>query len=450
MVSVASIVSEGPSLVEVEANESETPTLPLTEAEEPTKTGRGVKKGGKTKKPPAKPKKKAGVTKIEDIPMTYSFIEPEVDTSVARPEETQPKSGRNKKRSSDKMNEGNDEHRSENVIVEEASSQPPPAKRRATRSSVMASDSGPLSVLQDAHDVAMNMTDAKSMPPPPPPISKKAGKKGKKRASATTRKASSGARKAPVIVRRPSATSRAASTASVVSPRSTTPEDDDDIDAALEAELNRPLTDDEMEIENSDIEYPRIVKIKMTKPEIEKLEIQQPQIQQTEIEVQRTASQPEVRQPEVRQPEVGTPSRRSSSQIKLDTKDSSIPRVLKTPRKSPNTNGRVHPGESDKENNMAVAQAYTDPWTPVEFEKLFLGSPVAENNDPFTTFSAIIESVKDTLPSSEKVMSIEDWIQHKAKQAEERLRNECERLVWKFEGEGMRALRTLEGISCVD
>jgi len=45
-------------------------------------------------------------------------------------------------------------------------------------------------------------------------------------------------------------------------------------------------------------------------------------------------------------------------------------------------------------------------------------------------------------------LTVEKWIQFNAQRGEEKLRNECERLVGKFEGEGVRALRTLEGIVC--
>ena len=52
------------------------------------------------------------------------------------------------------------------------------------------------------------------------------------------------------------------------------------------------------------------------------------------------------------------------------------------------------------------------------------------------------------LSSPEKKMSVEQWVKEGARQAEERLRIEGERVVGVFEGEGRRALRALEGIVC--
>lgn len=47
-------------------------------------------------------------------------------------------------------------------------------------------------------------------------------------------------------------------------------------------------------------------------------------------------------------------------------------------------------------------------------------------------------------------MSVEEWIKWHAKNGEEKLRQECERLVGQFEREGARAMRVLEGIECID
>ena len=47
-------------------------------------------------------------------------------------------------------------------------------------------------------------------------------------------------------------------------------------------------------------------------------------------------------------------------------------------------------------------------------------------------------------------MSVEEWIHHNAERAEEKLRNECERMVGMFEREGTRAMHALEGVECVE
>ena len=112
-----------------------------------------------------------------------------------------------------------------------------------------------------------------------------------------------------------------------------------------------------------------------------------------------------------------------------------IPLAASTPMRSPSKNAfsKLHS---------------TMPWTAVDLEMVFLGSPTAvKENLPFGFGT---DANDHTLASPEKKMTVEQWIQFNAQQGEEKLRAECERLVGKFEGEGMRALKTLEGISCVD
>ena len=90
-------------------------------------------------------------------------------------------------------------------------------------------------------------------------------------------------------------------------------------------------------------------------------------------------------------------------------------------------------------------------WTTVDIENLFLGSPSTDKgNGAVPAFERSADPGIDVLKSPEKKMTVEEWIQHNARQGEEKLRNECERLVGKFEGEGVRALKALEGIICVE
>lgn len=512
-VSVGSAVSEGLSVVVLEPNESELLGLPRTEFEEPIKPGKAAKKGGKAKKASTKSKKKAKTVKTEDSIMTDSVMELETENYVGHVEKTHPMSGRSNKRSSDQMTEGIDD------MPEEFQPQQPPAKRRATRTRSNAIQPNTRASV-DTNHLEVEMTDAESMPPPPLPVSKKGFKKGgKKRASATTRKASAGSRKGSESMRNPSTTS----TASVASLRAQPP-NDDDIDAALEADLDRPLTDDEMEDERSEVVYPRI-EIKNRRSEIEELEY--PRLKNVEIpknatdqhETQHETQQeigrevepelepraepevepemepemepgmgpeiepeiepemepeivpeivpevePEIEQQEVweaeidieqikpRQPDAQTPSRSRPSRTMPSTKRSTPAPKRRSPRGLPTTETRNDPG-SDKENDSSQIEAHSDRWTPVDIEIFIAGSPTGEleNDDPLAAFgSMVIESLNEPLPSPEKAMTIEQWIQHKAKQAEDRLRNQCERLVGKFESEGMRALRTLEGLTCVD
>lgn len=497
-VSIGSVVSEGLSVIILEPNESELLGLPPTEFEEPVKPGKGAKKGGKAKKASTKSKKKTKTAKTEDSIMTDSVMELETENFAGHVEKTQPKSGRSNKRSSDQMNEGNDD------MPEKVQPQHPPAKRRATRTRSNAIQPNTRASV-DTNELEVEMTDAESMPPPPLPVSKKGVKKGgKKRASATTRKASAGTRKGSESMRSTSTTSSAS-----VASRRAPPPNDDDIDAALEADLDRPFTDDEMEDGKSEVVYPRIEKIKMRRSEIEELEY--PRLKNVEIpehapdqhetqpesepeaepevepemeprmepemepemelgmgpemepnivpEVEPAIEQQEVWEAEidneqikVRHPDAQTPRRSRSSRTMPSTKKSTPAPKRWSPRGLPTTETRNDSG-SDKENDSSQIEAHSDRWTPVDIGMFIAGSPAGElgNDDPLVAFgSMVIESLNEPLPSPEKTMTIEQWIQHKAKQAEDRLRNQCERLVGKFESEGMRALRTLEGLTCVD
>lgn len=100
-----------------------------------------------------------------------------------------------------------------------------------------------------------------------------------------------------------------------------------------------------------------------------------------------------------------------------------------------------------KQNNSRLQS--TMPWSAIDYDKIFLGSPADKENNPFDLeLSTNRETV--SLPSPEKKLSLEEWIQFNARRGEEHLRSECERVIGKFEGEGVRALKTLEGIICVD
>ncbi|KAI9877202.1 MAG: hypothetical protein M1830_004528 [Pleopsidium flavum] len=116
-----------------------------------------------------------------------------------------------------------------------------------------------------------------------------------------------------------------------------------------------------------------------------------------------------------------------------------IPLAASTPTTSPS-----------KRNIIAGGLQSTFPWTTIDLETIFLASPSSKNDDKENTgLTEALKSVKGELRSPEKKMSVEEWIAFNASQGEERLRRECERLVGIFEGQGVRALRTLEGLECV-
>ncbi|KAJ5131184.1 uncharacterized protein N7515_007223 [Penicillium bovifimosum] len=87
------------------------------------------------------------------------------------------------------------------------------------------------------------------------------------------------------------------------------------------------------------------------------------------------------------------------------------------------------------------------PWTPVDIDAVLFGETSDKEN---ADLSGLFRGVKGGLTSPEKKMTVQEWIVWNAKNGEERLKRECERLVGQFEKEGGRAMRRLEAIECID
>ena len=100
------------------------------------------------------------------------------------------------------------------------------------------------------------------------------------------------------------------------------------------------------------------------------------------------------------------------------------------------------PTTSPSKRNISKLQT-SMPWKAVDLEKIFLASPGADKEN-------MTEALSGSLASPEKKLTVEEWIYRNAREGEERLRSECERLVGRFEGEGLRALKSLEGIRCLE
>jgi hypothetical protein len=83
----------------------------------------------------------------------------------------------------------------------------------------------------------------------------------------------------------------------------------------------------------------------------------------------------------------------------------------------------------------------------VDIDELLYGEASDKEN---ADLSSIFKDIKAGLTSPEKKMSVEQWILWNAKNGEERLKRECERLVSQFEKEGGRAMQRLEAIECMD
>ncbi|KAA8564323.1 hypothetical protein MFRU_043g00370 [Monilinia fructicola] len=85
----------------------------------------------------------------------------------------------------------------------------------------------------------------------------------------------------------------------------------------------------------------------------------------------------------------------------------------------------------------------TKQWEAIDVE-MFFGDEEHEN------FVAAMSKLKTgILSKAESQMSVEQWIYHTAEVAQEKLREECERMVASFEAEGLKALACLESIEVV-
>ncbi|RHZ62274.1 baculoviral IAP repeat-containing protein [Aspergillus thermomutatus] len=100
-----------------------------------------------------------------------------------------------------------------------------------------------------------------------------------------------------------------------------------------------------------------------------------------------------------------------------------------------------------KRNVNSGALRSLHPWTPIDIDELLYASMSDKEN---MDVGAALNSVKGDLTSPEKKMTVQEWIFWNARNGEEKLKRECERLVSQFEKEGARAMRTLEGIECID
>ncbi|KAL4762625.1 uncharacterized protein BDW70DRAFT_25389 [Aspergillus foveolatus] len=103
---------------------------------------------------------------------------------------------------------------------------------------------------------------------------------------------------------------------------------------------------------------------------------------------------------------------------------------------------------SPKRNHTSTGKLRTShPWVPIDIDEILMaGASDKENVD----LHGALDNLKGELTSPEKKMTVEEWIMWNAKNGEERLKRECERLVGQFEREGARAMRALEGIECID
>ncbi|KAI4283675.1 MAG: hypothetical protein L6R35_005087 [Caloplaca aegaea] len=221
--------SEGVSLVDLNLDEDTAASLQKHQPLKNSTIMMGAKKVTKGRKTAPKPKRKASTTQPDATIPSSSFVEPEDDDFEVKVEQGSSERVLGKKRKSDEMSIDDDSMQA-GLKQDQEMPQIPPIKRRATRGSVSHTNGRSESVTDGGQNDDSRMTDVEILPRPPPPASKRKAKAGKRKASSSVRKAST------------------TSTASKASLRATIP-DDADIDAALEADLDRPLTDNEAEPE---------------------------------------------------------------------------------------------------------------------------------------------------------------------------------------------------------
>ena len=241
-------VTEGASTAELETNQDES-IISTMDAAKPTKTAKGGKKAAKAKKAPSRAKGKVLKAKQEESQLASSFVEPEDDDFEIKVAQAPAPTLRTRKRKSEHISTGEEAMAESRVSPQVEESPSSPRKRRATRasSSVAAVQETQMSNHETGIEMDTHMTGVEEMPPPFVPPAKKLRKGSKKRVSSTARRVSS------------------ASTASKASLRAAIP-NDEEIDAALGAELDKPLTDEEGDLDTLKIEQPKGRRLTRSKP----------------------------------------------------------------------------------------------------------------------------------------------------------------------------------------
>jgi len=117
----------------------------------------------------------------------------------------------------------------------------------------------------------------------------------------------------------------------------------------------------------------------------------------------------------------------------------------------PTTPGRNMGGSPSRRNAMMMLAGWrsTQPWKPVDLDLVFGLAGEEEEEEGGDESGGVGELLKRggrELTTPERGMTVQEWIFYNAGMAEEMLNAECEAMVSKFEVEGGRALRVLEGL----
>ncbi|KAF5019646.1 hypothetical protein F66182_8350 [Fusarium sp. NRRL 66182] len=98
---------------------------------------------------------------------------------------------------------------------------------------------------------------------------------------------------------------------------------------------------------------------------------------------------------------------------------------------------------SPSKRNVIAGLRSTAPWTELDLEAVF-GSP-QKNLEKESGVDRYLKQGQ-TLTSPEKQMTVQEWLYYNASEAEKKLKHECESIVNRFESEGSKAMRVLEGL----
>ncbi|OAA60835.1 Baculoviral inhibition of apoptosis protein repeat protein [Cordyceps fumosorosea ARSEF 2679] len=99
---------------------------------------------------------------------------------------------------------------------------------------------------------------------------------------------------------------------------------------------------------------------------------------------------------------------------------------------------------SPSKRNVIAGLQSTTPWSAANLDAIF-GTPKV-GADKENGMERLLKQGKE-LSSPEKQMTVEEWIQFNAGEAEKKLKHECEQMVNLFENEGTRAMNVLESLS---
>lgn len=99
---------------------------------------------------------------------------------------------------------------------------------------------------------------------------------------------------------------------------------------------------------------------------------------------------------------------------------------------------------SPSKRNIIAGLQSTTAWSAGNLDAIF-GTPRVDG-DKENTVERFLKQGKE-LTSPEKQMTVEEWIYFNAREAETKLKYDCERMVGLFESEGTRAMNVLEGLA---